>query len=564
MGRVRGDFVENKLTDEAAGRVNIRVRGRFRINAPDGTNITPISSKGQGLVALLVTDSEFERTRAWLQDKLWSDRGQEQGARSLRQELLQLKKSLGPHSHILEANRKSVWLNPETVRLDDDQGGTRDGVENEFLEGLEVRDDEFNLWLATQRALDDPQTYEPASQFPRRSDVGSHPGGSSQAMSAPGRAVAIVGDASSAVGPRILVGQFVDAMAKTLNDICDIDTFDQLPPSLAAYGLVASVSVIERIQGEHHVRFKLEDTSTAATLWSETCSYRLGDPGDTELSVEVLAIINRLFGAICTRLSDREDFAGPLLPAKLAALAVMKSFSINVKELEEAKSLFAQAFEGDKRGVYLAWQAQVTVIQIVERFALADAALKEQGDYLCAEAIRLDPTNSHVLAAVANYRTIIDQNQAAGLELARLAVRANPANPLAWWAWSNAVQYFGDRDNAYRAALRAHQLSTGSRMEFWSAFQRSLAAIVSRKNVEGRRYGELASALQPSFRPPLRYLAALHSTLEDVSGGKKAVERLKRYEPDFTIDRFIRDEDYPVRLMRAEGLLNPYWAEKFE
>jgi len=127
------------------GRLNFRMRGPFRVTAPDGRDLTPRLAKAQGLLLLLLAGRDGARGRAWVQDRLWSDRAPEQGAASLRQALWAIRTEFGPYRDVLHADRSKVWLDMGRVSVDDE--GSED-----FAEGLDIRDPEFDEWLAGQRA----------------------------------------------------------------------------------------------------------------------------------------------------------------------------------------------------------------------------------------------------------------------------------------------------------------------------------------------------------------------------------------------------------------------------
>jgi hypothetical protein len=126
-------------------RVEFHVRGPFRVKDPGGTDITPKGCKMRGLLLLLLTSPTGKRARVWLQDKLWSDRGRVQGAASLRQALYQVRGAFGSHKDVLTADRLEVALELDRIRVCEDGTG-------EFAEGLDVRDQEFEHWLAVERA----------------------------------------------------------------------------------------------------------------------------------------------------------------------------------------------------------------------------------------------------------------------------------------------------------------------------------------------------------------------------------------------------------------------------
>src|SRR5438552_18994278 len=75
--------------------LRISVIGAFRVLAPDGEDLTPRGRKARALLAILALTPTRRRSRPALQDKLWSDRGPEQGAASLRQTLTEIRRAFG-------------------------------------------------------------------------------------------------------------------------------------------------------------------------------------------------------------------------------------------------------------------------------------------------------------------------------------------------------------------------------------------------------------------------------------------------------------------------------------
>jgi TolB-like protein len=129
----------------------LSLHGPFRLDGPDGARVPVSSKRGQALLAMLATAGAGERTRAWLQDRLWGSRGSEQAQASLRRELSNLKKAINrPGSELLQADWSRVWLDLGLVTidarsLDDDRSG-------ELLEGLDIAgEDGFEDWLREER-----------------------------------------------------------------------------------------------------------------------------------------------------------------------------------------------------------------------------------------------------------------------------------------------------------------------------------------------------------------------------------------------------------------------------
>src|SRR5260221_32024 len=136
--------------------LTLRLIGPLQVIGADGQDLTPKGKKARGLLALLALAPGHRRPRAWLQDKLWSDRGSEQGAGSLRQTLTEIRRALGSMSGCLIADRTMVGLDDRHVTIAGAQSETSNGTatptnELELFEGLDIADPEFEDWLRDQR-----------------------------------------------------------------------------------------------------------------------------------------------------------------------------------------------------------------------------------------------------------------------------------------------------------------------------------------------------------------------------------------------------------------------------
>jgi len=137
-------------------KLHIRLLGSFSVADVNGTDLTPKGRKAQALLAMLATGRDGRRTRAWLQSRLWSDRGPDQAAGSLRSCLYEIRSALDDHKSMLQTDRVNVRLDLGKIAVDaldmtsiEWLSTVSQGVE--FLEGLDVADEEFNYWLVEQR-----------------------------------------------------------------------------------------------------------------------------------------------------------------------------------------------------------------------------------------------------------------------------------------------------------------------------------------------------------------------------------------------------------------------------
>jgi TolB-like protein len=143
----------------ATAQFTLILLGAFRLTGPDGQRIGITSKKGVALIALLAMASDGERTRGWLQDKLWGSREAAQARASLRRELTNLRVALaaGGGSTLISSEHDRVRLDLAQLRIDarEVEPASTEGrglAPREFLEGLDVPgEDGFEEWLREQR-----------------------------------------------------------------------------------------------------------------------------------------------------------------------------------------------------------------------------------------------------------------------------------------------------------------------------------------------------------------------------------------------------------------------------
>jgi TolB-like protein/Flp pilus assembly protein TadD len=141
----------------AGGRVfTLNLLESFRLTSPEGARLDIVSKKGMALLAMLAMASEGERTRAWLQDRLWGTRERTQAQSSLRRELSNLRKCLNgaatPPALVCEHH----WVRLDLAQFDIDArpSGGAQPTTAEFLEGFDIAGEEgFEEWLREQRRV---------------------------------------------------------------------------------------------------------------------------------------------------------------------------------------------------------------------------------------------------------------------------------------------------------------------------------------------------------------------------------------------------------------------------
>lgn len=520
--------------------LRLHLHGRFRVETNATVELTPISSKAQGLLALLATEPNMTRQRRWLQDKLWSSSDPKRGSGSLRSEIVKIRSALGPFQDVLIANKLTLGLDASRVVVVDDLPD-QDG---DFLEGIDIDDPEFEDWLALKR-----------SGMPR-ADVKVHGIQLTQPIVTPENEIVVV-TTTDREGPmhRHEIN-FADIVSRSIRELFSFSARYGREDDASQGTLRLQIGAADSGDGKLGIRVAVDRIASASPPWAET-AFGAYPKNTTIMSPEHLGLSHRTTIALIDLLARGKSSAGaPLSASVLAGNALSKMFTMRREHFVEADQLLLDAYDQEPRGLYQAWRAQLAVIRFVE--AGFDAALaRDMSEEFCAHAMADEPMNSNVLAAVANARLVFEQDGAAARELSMLSVKMNPANPFAWTSWTNALLYTGEPEKALSAAKTSQSLAKDGKFRFWADFYVALTSLATGQHDSAIAYSERARALNPSFRPPLRYLIGLFACSGDEEKARQAAGRLERIEPEFSLDRMINDQKYPVSMMRQSGLIVP-------
>lgn len=144
-------------------RYRLEFFGPVRLFDPDGAYVRIPSKRSIALLAMLALSRDGERTRGWLQSRLWGSRSLSQAQASLRREVANLRKLLS--DELLESHPDRIRLNLERIDIDVLNRSTADirGRSQEFLEGIDLaHEDMFEEWLREQRRqLEESSEYPP-------------------------------------------------------------------------------------------------------------------------------------------------------------------------------------------------------------------------------------------------------------------------------------------------------------------------------------------------------------------------------------------------------------------
>ncbi len=524
MSRMGSDLIDMKA----------ELHGPFRISDSAGSDRTPKGAKERGLLALLILSPGQRRTRAWLQDKLWSDRSADQASVSCRQALAKVRKALGPLADRLKSDRAAIWLDPQVpVALSAGRG------RGDLLDDLDVRDPEFTDWLR------DLRQGEPAAPPAWTSSV--------PLSNAPRRPVVHIRflDQVDTERGQFLARSLAHRVSGELVLNGDVDVLTSDPAQTVTRGDPADSTVEIRTYVEEEAWFvllRVLGPPNNRCVWTGRLRLpmRVSAIWDTP---ETTHLVNRAIGAV----SDLIAISGRLTPFAALQRAVRRVYDFEQSGLGSADGLLRAAQDGELSGLALAWRGFVRLTAALE-FRDNGSELRGEAAAFCDDALARASSHPVVLGLSAQVQMQMGGDMDFGLYLARRAAEASDQNPYALDALSQAMVFSGDFERGHQVAEWARQSAGGLHNSFSWDMQCCLSALSLGRLEEALLQAQSCHRKMPAYRPALRYLVALSLLAGRRPDADHYAARLRALEPDFT-PHLLLSRTYPVETLRALGLV---------
>lgn len=534
------------MTMEApAQTLAITVLGPFQVRDGAGDVLAVKGAKNQALLAVLALSPEMTRPRRWLEDKLWSNFGPEQAGANLRQALSKLRSALGDAGDVIAADRTTVSLDPRRVTVDLLREVVPEDDRIELLQGMDVRDPEFEDWLRQERAALERMRAQATPSESRGILINCR-----ATAEAPGR--------DQMLG-EVLANQIGENIAEQVRAWRQSET-DAPPADAPVSDVLVNTQLIPNGSGGHALFIKATHQPSARILYSKLQQLdRLEDilTAEVDVSRTVFEAADQIIGKLPHVLAkDRPESRA----TALSRLGLYRMFSFEKDALREAYGLMDQAFKRDENGVYLAWASMIRLTQMMEMAEEDQQPLLDEAVELHYRAMELAPDNVLVHAIVSKVRGTALGDTAGVLDLAQNAVERNPANAFAWRSLADALMLAGDHKGAFDASARACKIARTSPFKHYWDVGHCIISIACNRPHEAIEAGEAAARSAPMSRPAHRHLLALYAMEGQLDKAQAVAEKLSRIEPGFSLDRLVNDDSYPVRTLRNKGLLEPIRA----
>jgi tetratricopeptide (TPR) repeat protein len=559
--------------------------GPFALTGADGQHLTPRAQKSRAILAMLALAPRGSRSRVWLRDKLWSDRAEDQASASLRQALLDIRRSLGPLADlVLVADNHTVSLNLARVSVDalevladriplplgretDEEAATE-----HFLEGLDVRDPEFEDWLLMERQVWqqkletqlarglDPKHELTAQARHRNLSVPrtEHgvPAQVTQITPAPRLARAGIAllpchhQADDPAAPEALrqlpgAAQRICAMLATalresgdlhltnftIGTFTPVDTTPRFPeaavlhlvlrPKIALSGDAAEVTLHLMRAGDH------------GTVWSRTARCNLSALAAGDMS-PLYHLVSALVEAALDWAARAPQDERQMRAARLYT-AASRMFGLARDDLAASEALLQDELATRPSAQAYGWLAFLRTFQVGQRHSADDAPVIEEAQFYARRSLELDRENALTSALVGHIHSYLfgEYDFAAGLF--EHALRLNPGQTLGWDLYAMLHAYAGQPKRGLAMSRWAVHLAEGSPNRFYFETTRCIAAALSGDPETAIAAGESALLDRPEFNSILRYLVSAYAHAGRMDEAHDRLRKLYAIEPAFTI-----------------------------
>lgn len=533
----------------------IRLVGVFEVRDGSGRDCTPRGAKARAILAMLCQTPDRRRARRWLEARLWSDRGAEQASGSLRQALMEIRKALGSEARRLATDRDTVRLEGVLTDLEKDPDAASRALQSgrEFLEGIDIIDPAFEDWLREER------TRVEAGLGIRRPDLALAP----LAQSARLPFVIRLG------GPPQGLGAFAsralaDAIARLLSEFAHIDVYGSggtpVPPTLPREGMALHVEGAE-IQDRVHLLVSLSSIASGQIIWNQRAAVPLAEADFIGAGDLPPLVFQAADAALAYFPQLPECLDGPRRANALIAGALTEMFSYDGDRLRQADRMLLEAGELASSARIYAWRCLVRQIMYVEQTDAQHPTLLAEVDEFSRKALELSKANPLVLSLVGLARVMVDENPDAGGVLARDALALSPYNAHAHLAHAVALSRTGDNAGALESARRGAEIAARTAHVHWWEAASGLVAIRCGHYPAAIAHYEAAHYRAPGFRAAMRHLLFLYLWAGEQDKAARVFRALTRAEPDFSLDRILREPGYPAVTLRKSGLLEQHGAD---
>ncbi len=511
----------------------IKVSGPFDVLTESISSNRPKGRKECALLAILALTEGHRQSRKWLQGKLWSDRGDQQAAGSLRHALSNLRKLFADTPEAIQANRLDIWLNESHFELDD-IAKAKLRLGEDLLQGIDIQDPAFRYWLRRKRLeFQAPTVSQSIAQTATHAPVSRQ----------------MFFDADHSCNNEGRRDEFayrlLDALIDRTRNLSSSSLYDCRETGVTKNATGPhDLKIVVRVIGSQNngVATASVSNSFGKILWQCRRELRLLNARSTKNREHEFVQLFQDF-----LLSNEETLRYSAPEQLLADVNAFKAFrgivcpgSVAIREMEQCARFAAEAMP---TGFNLALTGMGQLFLLGERISPIVSVCEVVEKF--QQALRKDPSNPLVRSFAGHASSYLLRDINRGLALTSDAVEISPGNAICWGYYGLSCAYAGKYQTAKKAASNFRRLAKYSLVQPVSESYSCFINLLAGELPDAVNFGESAIVGIPNFRPATMDLAAAYAHLGQLDKGRKLLHRLKDREPDLSIDMF-RCPDYPI------------------
>ena len=496
-------------------------------------------AKHRAMFALLATAPFGRRTRSYLQDILWGTSCFDSGRQSLRRALSDVKALMGAEfEQVLTVNNTEISIDLSRLHFIGRPGG------GEFLEGLDIRDNEFNDWLRGIRL-------SPEQLFSLFSASTQPPPPSILPMIAVLPFRLVYGAADHAVLGDWLAEEICRSLSRS-NLLTVISHLSARELSLSKVELARVREVLGvdycvagslRVTGERAILdADCIDAQSGRILWTRQFTGPIAEfiGADSAPVTEVVRAIGQTIASEAVAHVDGRSVAS-LADHQLLIAGIGLMHQLKLSSFARSRDLIEEAIRRAPRAAEAhAWLGEWYVISVFNGWSTDRARDTRIAQACTARALDIDSENSFCLTidGVVNNNLLLRMDIAG--ERFEAALDRNPNEAMAWLMSSVLCAY---RDDGFEAVARAEKAMRRSPIDPFGYFYDSLAStayLAAGNFTQALILADRSIARNDRHLSTLRArICALHF-LGRADEAREAGAILLRRQPDFTVEDYRR------------------------
>jgi TolB-like protein/tetratricopeptide (TPR) repeat protein len=520
-------------------RIEINLFGACVVRSAQANGFEITGAKHKALFALLATAPFGRRTRPFLQETLWGTACYDTGRQSLRRALSDIKQIMGDcFAEVLSGTNSDITLDLTKVHFIGRPGA------GELLEGLNIREELFNRWLAAMRV--NPQQvfslYSQSSQPPTAPLLPSIAVMPFRTIAGTGEH-ALLGDWLAEEASRSLSrSNLMAVISHWSSRALDHQTIDIATVRSRLAVDYCVVGTLRASSGEIVLDADFVDTVSGRILWTR----QFGGPMDRFLSRSaegISEIVRAVGGAIADdaithvshrRLGDLEDHRLLVAGVGLMHRPALRDFARSRELIEEALRRAPNAAEAH------AWFGKWHILSVFNRWSTDPAKDTQRALDCTARSLDINPENAFCLTIDGfAHNNLLRRMDVAGARYDE-ALRLNPNESLAWLMKGTLHAFQDDPANAVASAEKARRLSPIDPFRYYYESLSATALFAAGRYAEALELADRSLLRHDRHISTLRAKAAALHCLGRAQEAKAAAREILRRQPDFTVAGYLR------------------------